>query len=61
LQWFSGHLPKGFQDKFPKVEVSKGDVTLLCTPQINQKPNVDQQNLKLEGANQNNQIMNNKI
>jgi hypothetical protein len=35
-------------------------VKLLHTPQINQKPNV-QQNPKLEGAYWNNQVINNKI
>jgi hypothetical protein len=61
LQWSCKHLLKGFQDKLPKVEVSKGDVELLHTPQINQKPNVDQQKPNLDGANQNNQVINNKI
>jgi hypothetical protein len=61
LQWSSRHLPKGFQSKLLEVEVSKGDVKLLHTPQINHKPNVDQQNPKLEGVEQNNKIINNKI
>ncbi len=54
-------LTKRFQDKLLEVEVSKRDVKLLHTLQINQKPNADQQNFKLEGSNQNNQIINNKI
>jgi hypothetical protein len=60
LQWSSWHLPKGFQDKLPEVEVSKGDVKLLHTSQINQKLNADQQNPKLE-TYWNNQVINNKI
>jgi hypothetical protein len=60
LQWSSWHLPKGFQNKLLEAKASKGDMSNYYTPQLSQKPDV-QQHPKLKGAHWNNQVIKNKI